>query len=394
MVCDLHAHYPMHLVPGWEHTTLELITSRRARARLLDRGRSALVGLAGKVGNYETPSSGPRVSVPLLREGGVGVALSVLYSPFDEMDLSLRYGSPPQARYLHTLVRQLEAVEREVAENHAGAARIARNPAEMDAALAVGELAIVHCVEGAFHLGATPAAMDEGVTHLAARGVAYITVAHLFWRGVATNAPAIPFLPDPVYRMLFPQPRIGLSPLGRACVAACVRERVLVDVSHMSERALADTFALLDELDPAGEVPLIASHVAYRFGGQDYNLDAEAIERIARRGGLVGLILAEHQAADGLRRNRTRTFEDSFAVLCRHIDRIREITGSHEHTAIGSDLDGFIKPTLAGLGDSSALGALEAALVDRYGDDGHLIAAGNSLRVLRGWWRGASDGGA
>ena len=388
MVCDFHAHYAMHLVPGWEHTTLELITSQRARARLLDRGRAALVGLAGRVGNYETVSSGPRVTVPLLREGGVGVALSVLYSPFDEMDLSLRYGSPPQGRYLHTLMRQLESVERELEERHAATARIARNPAEMVEALAAGRVALVHCVEGAFHLGDTPEAMEESVAQLARRGVAYLSVAHLFWRAVATNAPAIPFLPDPVYRLLFPQPRVGLSPLGRACVRACVRERVLVDVSHMSERALADTFALLDELDPAGEVPLIASHVAYRFGRQEYNLEQETIERIARRGGVVGLIFAEHQAADGLRR-RTSTFEESFEVLCSHVDRIREVAGSHEHTGLGSDLDGFIKPTLAGLGDASAMARLERALVERYGEeDGRGIASENALRVLRGYWRG------
>ena len=390
MVCDLHAHYPMHLVPGWDHTTFELLTSRWARARLLDRGRAALVALAGRLGNYETPSSGPRVTVPLLREGGVGVALSALYTPFDEMDLSLRYGSPPQGRYLHTLVRQLDAVEHEVAEQHARAARIARNPAELDGALAAGEVALVHCVEGAFHLGDTPEAMDQAVARLAARGVAYLTVAHLFWRAVATNAPAIPFLPDPLYRVLFPQPRVGLSPLGRACVRACVRERVLVDVSHMSERALADTFALLDELDPGREVPLVASHVGHRFGRQEYNLEAESIERIARRGGLVGLIFSEHQAADGVRHRRTRTFEESFEVLCRHIEKIREITGSHEHTALGSDFDGFIRPTLAGLADASAMAGLERALIERYGEeDGERIASGNVLALLRRWWRGA-----
>lgn len=390
MVCDLHAHYAMHLVPGFEDRLLDLVLTRRARARLLDRGRAALVGLVGRVGNYESFSSGPRVTVPLLRAGDVRIALSVLYSPFDEMDLSLRYGSPPQRRYLPTLIRQLEAVEREVAERHAGRARVARTPAELDEALGAGEVALVHCVEGAFHVGDTPAAMEDGVRRLAARGVAYLTIAHLFWRGVATNAPAIPFLPDTLYRRLFPQPRIGLDELGRAAIRACSRQGVLVDVSHMSERALADTFELLERLDPAGEVPLIASHAGYRFGRQEYQLTAEPIERIAARGGVVGVIFAEHQAADGLRRRRIRRFEDAFEVVCRHIDRIRDITGSHEHTGIGSDLDGFIKPTLGGLDDASDMAGLERALADRYGPvDGERIASGNALRVLRAGWRGA-----
>ena len=207
MVCDLHSHYPMHLVPGFDHAAYELVTSRRARAHLLDRARAGLVDIAGRVGNYESISSGPRVTVAKLREGRVGVALSVLYSPFDEMDLALRYGSPPEGRYFHTLVRQLDSVEAEVAANHGGQAAVARNPAELDAAIAAGTVALVHCVEGAFHVGATPA---------------------------ATNAPAIPCLPDPVYRLLFPQPDVGLAELGRAAVRACVRERVLVDVSHMT----------------------------------------------------------------------------------------------------------------------------------------------------------------
>lgn len=154
----------------------------------------------------------------------------------------------------------------------------------------------------------------------------------------------------------------------------------------MSKRALDDTFALLDELDPERAVPVIASHVAVRLGRQTYNLDPHTIARIAARGGLIGLIAAEHQATDGLRRERTRTFEDSFAVLANHIDRIREITGSHRHTAIGSDFDGFIKPTLAGLADSRSLGRLEARLRGHYGEAGDLIASGNVLRLLRSAW--------
>ena len=54
------------------------------------------------------------------------------------------------------------------------------------------------------------------MAELAARGVAYVTLAHLFFRQVATNAPAIPFIPDRIYRLLFPQSRdVGLTPWER-----------------------------------------------------------------------------------------------------------------------------------------------------------------------------------
>jgi microsomal dipeptidase-like Zn-dependent dipeptidase len=386
LIADLHAHYPMHLTPRAGTSYLELVQSRSGRWRLLDLIRAGLVRFASRLGNYRSFVSGPRVTVPLMREGGVGVALSVLYSSFDEMDLTLRYGSPPQPHYHDTLVRQLEDVESEVA-THDGA-RIVRNPAELEAALAAGELAIVHCVEGAFHLDPDPATAGEQVAELARRGVAYITVAHLFWRSVATNVNAIPFLPDFIYNLLFPQPDVGLTPLGSAIVEAMVRERVLIDLSHMSDRALDATFDLLDRLDPAREVPVLATHVAYRFGHQDYNLDEPTVRRIAERGGLIGLILSEHQGADGL--GHPRSAQDSIALLCRHIDRLHEITGSHRHTGIGTDFDGFIKPTLKGLEDAGDLAALERALAERYGpEDGELIASGNALRLLRGYWRGS-----
>ena len=52
--------------------------------------------------------------------------------------------------------------------------------------------------------------------------------------------------------------------------------------------------------------------------------------------------------------------------------------------AIGSDFDGFIKPTLGGLERSSDIARLSSAVVARYGAvDAERILAGNALRVLR-----------
>jgi microsomal dipeptidase-like Zn-dependent dipeptidase len=400
VIVDLHAHYAMHLVPRARVRLLRLLRSRQERRRLRDLLRALLVGLASLFANYRSLFSGPRVRISYLRAGGVGVALSVLYSFFDEVDVA--EGARPRPGYLESIEDQLGTVESHIGARHPDEALIAHNPGELAAAQRAGKLALVHCVEGGFHLGPGPREVHAAVRRLAGLGVAYITLAHLIWRDVATDAPALPFMTDAQYRHWLPQPQEGLSDLGRAAIEAMVRERVLVDVSHMSERSLEDTFALLDRLDPDRSVPLLATHAGYRFGAQEYMLDAETLRRIAERNGVVGLIFAQHQLKDGLRGGgrrlgfgvrKRRRFEESFEVLCRHIDRIRELTGSHRHTAIGSDLDGFIKPTLAGLEDMRDMAALERALRGRYGEqDGELICSGNSLRILTTFWRGGGRG--
>lgn len=387
MIADLHAHYPMHLVPEAQGDAFRLLSTARGRTRIRDRVRALLVGLAGRFANYRSFESGPRVTMSSLRGGGVGVAFSVLYSFFDELDLEAPYGAPPRPSYRAGLLRQLELVERDIAEHHAGTAVVVHDLAELDGALGSGRVALVHCVEGGFHLGDTPAAVEAGVTELARRGVGYVTLPHLLWRSVATNAPALPFLPDWLYRVLFHQPRVGLSELGRAAVTAMAREGVLVDLSHMTEHALDDTFGLMDAVDPDRTMPVIASHAGYRFGRQRYMLSEDSLRQIAARDGVVGVIFAQHQLNDGVRRTRTRTFEESFEVISRHIDRIREVTGSHRHTGIGSDLDGFIKPTMGGIETMADMAVLERAVVDRYGaQDGEALCSGNALRVLRAAW--------
>jgi microsomal dipeptidase-like Zn-dependent dipeptidase len=386
----------MHLVPEKPLGVRQLLGSSADRRRLRDRARALLIGLAGLFFNYRSPWAGPRVRMKYLREGGVGVALSVVLSAIDEADIS--HGTRPRGDYLDAVTDQMALVARHVAERHCEQATVARNPRELRDAVDGGRLGLVHCVEGGFHLGADPHAVRDAVTRLAGLGVAYITLAHLIWRGVATNAPGLaPYVSDDAYRVLFPQPAEGLSQLGEAAIEAMVEHHVLVDVTHMSDRAVAETFALLDSLDPARRVPVIATHSGYRFGTMEYLLDASTVTRIAERDGVIGLIFAETKLRDGLARRplphvrgRAR-FERSFDVFARHIDRIHDITGSHRHTAIGSDLDGFIKPTFPGFDDMRDMAVLERALHDRYGgDDATAICSDNALRVLASHWRGAA----
>src|SRR6185295_12807742 len=105
--------------------------------------------LASLVLNYRFPWSGPRVRVDYMRAGGVGVALSVLYAFFDEIDVA--DGPRPRAGYLGTLERQIELVEATVAKEND--AVVAHDPSELAAALRDDKLALVHCVEGGYCLG-------------------------------------------------------------------------------------------------------------------------------------------------------------------------------------------------------------------------------------------------
>ena len=404
MLVDLHAHYPMHLYPEARTRVGRRLRRSRSFFQLVRRQRTwfraLLVGIASLFINYRSIFSGPRVRMGYMRKGEVGVALSVLYSFFDEVDVV--GGTLPDPGYLDALIDQMDVVEDHIADHHSGVAEVTPNPGKLAEARRAGRTAIVHAVEGGFHLGGDADRVRKAVGLLAERGVAYITLAHLIWRDVATDAPALPFMSDAQYREWFPQPEEGLSDLGEAAVRAMHEHRILIDLSHMSERALEDTFALLDELDPGHRTPVFATHAGYRFGTQEYMLAAPTIERIKKRDGVVGLIFAQHQLYDGLvegpqspadparpRLPKPSSFESSVAVLREHIDRVRELTGSHRHTAIGSDLDGFIKPTLPHLEDLREMAPLQQALRDAYGyEDAELICAGNSMRLLMEHWGG------
>lgn len=376
MLVDLHAHYPMHLIPP-ERRTHAALTGWRSQ-----RWRARIVDAISRLANYEGPGGEPGVTVELMRQGDVGAVLSVLYSPFDEIDLAKRYRDPPDPAYFGRLLEQLDLVEADIA-THAADARIARSAAELDACLAEGRIAVMHAVEGGFHLGREPD-VPANVAELARRGVVYVTLAHLFHRGVATNTPALPFLPDWLYRLLFPQPREGLSALGRTMVRELVRHRVLVDITHMSARSLADTFALLDELDPAREIPVLASHMACRLGSLAYCCTDETIARVAERGGVLGVIDCRHYVWDGARRPAGAGLAESVDRICAHIDRIAAVTGSFDHAAVGTDLDGYVKPALDGLEHLGRMRALQDALTARYGASrASRLCRDNALRLLR-----------
>jgi microsomal dipeptidase-like Zn-dependent dipeptidase len=380
LLVDLHAHFPMHLLVDDQQRTHE-----RARVWLRQRWQGRVVELISRVANYQGPRDSPSVTEQQMRAGEVGVALSMLYQPFNEIDLTESYGAPPRASYFSDLVDQRQTVENYVAA-HKDAVAIAHSADELDSLLGGGVPILIHAVEGGFQLGRDPAEVRSNVQELAGLGIAYVTVAHLFFRDVATNAPALPFLPDWLYNLAFPQGKTeGLTPLGHAVIDAMVDEGILIDLTHMRAQSIRDVLAQLDARDPGREIPVLATHMAYRFGGLQYSFDDETIKAVAARGGVLGCILCEHFMTSGL--SVASSLEGSLEALCRHIDKIHELTGSYDNIGIGSDLDGYIKPALPGLEEMSRMTALQAHLRARYGDaDAEKICNGNALRVLRAEW--------
>jgi microsomal dipeptidase-like Zn-dependent dipeptidase len=382
MLVDLHAHFPMHLLVDEQQHTHE-----RARSWWRQRWQGTVVDLISRLANYQGPGDTPSVTEKLMRDGDVRVALSVLYQPFDEMDLTQSYGARPLQGYFEDVVDQRQTVE-DYVEAHPAEIAVAHSARELDGKLQAGTTPIlIHAIEGGFQLGASAGEVRANVRVLAALGVAYVTVAHLFFRDVATNAPALPFLPDKLYNWVFSQAKgLGLTSLGREVIEAMVDEGILVDITHMRSQSIDDVFALLDARDPDKEIPVIATHMAYRFGGLEYCFDDDTVVRVAGRGGLLGLICCEHYITSGVS-GIEQSVEGSIQALCRHIDRLHELTGSYANIAIGSDLDGYIKPALPGLEDMSRMAHLQHALGARYGEEiAERICSDNALRVLRSHW--------
>jgi microsomal dipeptidase-like Zn-dependent dipeptidase len=379
MIADMHCHFPMHLVESEvEHPHARVL---RWWDRLVEEVKGDAFELVAEIANDEAFGSSWRVSLDDLRDGGAGLVCSVLYWPFCEFELTSVRGGPPDPDAFAKLRTQLENVERVLAQSDPDGNRhvIVRGEADLDG-LGDGRVRFVHCVEGGLHLGPDADAVAGQVVQLADRGVLYITLAHLFFRGVAANAPALPMFSDEQYNAIFDQPDQGLTDLGRAAIGAMCDHSVLVDLSHMRRDVVGEALDELDRMDPNRTLPVIASHVGAASAGPSdhaYNLTPETMRRVRDRDGVIGIIMAQHLLGD------TSTADASRELLARHITAVHDAVGSHRNTAIGTDLDGFISPTLVGIETAEDLARLEQWIRDIEPDDAEGILHENATRVVR-----------
>lgn len=118
----------------------------------------------------------------------------------------------------------------------------------------------------------------------------------------------------------------GLSRRGAEFVGAAEDLGILIDVSHLSERAFWDLVRIARQ-------PILASHSNCRaLCGHTRNLTDDQLRAVAENGGTVGLNLYPPFLGENA----------DFSVLQRHLEHMLRLCGE-EHVAIGGDLDGCVE---------------------------------------------------
>ena len=286
----------------------------------------------------------------MLRQGGVKVLWSSLHIPerefFNCRLIRLAAHFTKGGRKLlkqdawECLLAMAAGMEQQVAR--ADGVELAKSNSELDHVLANGSTAIVHTVEGGHVLGAGLHADDlEGrlarLDRLSERGVASLTLAHLFPNDLAGHAEAIPY--GPAHLPDLPAGHRGGAIAGthrhrpsggRADGGAAHGPRPVALHAHREQ----EIYQLVGDRSP-----LVATHNGVQsMNPEPYNLDEDDVQAIAATGGVVGVIFMPHWLEKiGPRPRAGGDLED-------HGHGARWSGDTWEHVAIGTDFDGFTDP--------------------------------------------------
>jgi microsomal dipeptidase-like Zn-dependent dipeptidase len=167
--------------------------------------------------------------------------------------------------------------------------------------------------------------------------------------------------------------RGGLTAFGREVIEECQRQRVVVDLAHMSDSGVHDALPLL-------QPPFVLSHGGFRelsgksswwrnYSPATRNISVELARDVAQAGGVVGLTISTLLLGG-----------ESLDAFGRAIELGLESCGV-DSIAIGSDMDGALKMLV----DAAGLPLLTAELVRRGLPDDTIagVMGRNALRVLR-----------
>ena len=168
----------------------------------------------------------------------------------------------------------------------------------------------------------------------------------------------------------------GLTREGKDLILACRDKHMLIDVSHMNERAFWDTLEIADQ-------PIVATHSnAHALCPQARNLTDRQLAAIKQSGGLVGVNFdVAFLRADGQRDTQT-----SLDVIVDHLDYLIDHLGE-DQVGFGSDFDGCLLPDE--LSDISQISKLIERMQQRHFSDTLIekITSKNWFRVLGEIWQ-------
>jgi len=120
----------------------------------------------------------------------------------------------------------------------------------------------------------------------------------------------------------------GLTPFGRDVIRECENLGIIVDLSHSSDKTVADVFELATK-------PLVATHSNARsVFDHKRNFTDEQFTEIKRRGGIVGISLCAPHISEGA------VFVKD---VVRHIEHYMALGGENT-VCLGCDLDGAPLP--------------------------------------------------
>ncbi len=321
---------------------------------------------------------------PRAVEGGLNAPFMSIYVPAS-LD-----GSDASTQLAHELIDSVEAI-------------VARAPEKFALAYSTSDIE-EHFEQGLISL---PMGMENGspiqgdLTNLRIffdRGIRYITLAHSQSNHIS----------DSSYDLR--RQWKGLSPFGKTLIPAMNNIGMLIDISHVSDKAFYQVLEL-------SKTPVIASHSSLRkfTPGFERNMNDDMIKALADNGGVIminfgsGFVTKEaRQWRDGLAKAQNALIEkegkDSdklaeFEAIYRkenpypystigevldHIDHVVKLVGI-EHVGLGSDFDGVGDSLPIGLKDVSYFPHLVQGLLNRNYTEADIqkILSGNVLRVWK-----------
>ncbi|WP_445403960.1 dipeptidase [Acinetobacter vivianii] len=172
-----------------------------------------------------------------------------------------------------------------------------------------------------------------------------------------------------------PDTGAGLTIAGKALLRRCAEKKMVVDVSHMNERAFWDTVDILQQ-------PIVATHSnAHALCPQARNLTDPQLKAIAESGGMVGV----NFDVAFLRGDGQRNADTPLELILDHLEYMMDHLGE-DHIGFGSDFDGALISTE--LQDVTGLAQLIAAMQQRHYSKELIekICWGNWLNVLNRIW--------